>query len=221
MSIALLWVVSPTTEVVYTNFGLTETSLARLVFEGRTRKITCNMRQRKWNSWSLGVEKQKRRVGFPVLSSIVANPTEDTTVVTSEQRVYDVVLKQAALVNRELQPRGDRDLDVKSDFFVPGTLNLLGEAYDRCGEVRAEYAKTFYLETLLMTPEKRRAIWAIYVGCRRTDELVDGPNASHITPTALDRWESRLEDLFSGQPFDMLDAALCHTVAKFPIDIQG
>lgn len=58
------------------------------------------------------------------------------------------------------------------------------------------------------------------VWCRRTDELVDGPNASHITPSALDRWESRLEDLFKGRPFDMLDAALSDTVIKFPVDIQ-
>lgn len=61
---------------------------------------------------------------------------------------------------------------------------------------------------------------SISVWCRRTDELVDGPNASHITPTALDRWESRLEDLFQGRPFDMLDAGLSDTVTKFPVDIQ-
>lgn len=56
--------------------------------------------------------------------------------------------------------------------------------------------------------------------CRRTDELVDGPNASYITPTALDRWEKRLEDLFEGRPYDMYDAALSDTVSKFPVDIQ-
>uniref|UniRef100_A0A3N7ES86 15-cis-phytoene synthase n=1 Tax=Populus trichocarpa TaxID=3694 RepID=A0A3N7ES86_POPTR len=71
-----------------------------------------------------------------------------------------------------------------------------------------------------MTLERRRATWAIYVWCRRTDELVDGPNASRIAPTALDRWEARLEDLFQGRPFDMMDAALADTVAKFPVDIQ-
>lgn len=49
---------------------------------------------------------------------------------------------------------------------------------------------------------------------------MDGPNASHITPTALDRWEDRLEDIFRGQPYDMLDAALADTVSKFPVDIQ-
>jgi phytoene synthase len=59
------------------------------------------------------------------------------------------------------------------------------------------------------------AVW-----CRRTDELVDGPNANYITPTALDRWEKRLEDLFAGRPYDMLDAALSDTISRFPIDIQ-
>ena len=58
----------------------------------------------------------------------------------------------------------------------------LEEAYERCRAVTADYAKTFYLGTTLMAPEKAKAIWAIYVWCRRTDELVDGPNSSRITP---------------------------------------
>lgn len=62
--------------------------------------------------------------------------------------------------------------------------SLLNTAYSRCAEVTSEYAKTFYLGTQLMTPEQAKAIWAIYVWCRRTDELVDGPNASRITPKA-------------------------------------
>lgn len=60
--------------------------------------------------------------------------------------------------------------------------DLLQQAYGRCAEVTSEYAKTFYLGTQLMTPAQAQAIWAIYVWCRRTDELVDGPNASRITP---------------------------------------
>ena len=59
---------------------------------------------------------------------------------------------------------------------------LAGLCDCRCGRVTSEYAKTFYLGTQLMTSEQARAIWAIYVWCRRTDELVDGPNASRITP---------------------------------------
>lgn len=94
-------------------------------------------------------------------------------------------------------------------------------AYERCGYLTSEYAKTFYLGTQLMTPEKARAIWAIYVWCRRTDELVDGPNASRVTPAVLDRWEERLEEVFAAQPYDVLDAALADTVQRFPVDIQS
>lgn len=96
----------------------------------------------------------------------------------------------------------------------------LSQAYERCGEVTSEYAKTFFLGTQLMTPAQAKAIWAIYVWCRRTDELVDGPNASRITPAALDRWEGRLEALFEAQPYDALDAALADTIRSFPVHIQ-
>ncbi|KAH0706158.1 hypothetical protein KY285_010677 [Solanum tuberosum] len=54
----------------------------------------------------------------------------------------------------------------------------------------------------------------------RINELVDGPNASHITPEALDRCEESLEDIFNGRLFDLLDAALSDTVSRFPVDIQ-
>ncbi|GFH21835.1 phytoene synthase [Haematococcus lacustris] len=65
--------------------------------------------------------------------------------------------------------------------WTPATLE---EAYQRCGQVTSEFAKTFYLGTQLMTPIQAKSIWAIYVWCRRTDELVDGPNANKITPKA-------------------------------------
>jgi phytoene synthase len=148
-------------------------------------------------------------------SSVISEPL-GRDFLSAEQRVNEAVAKQVAIVERGVSSLED----VRPDLTPVSTLEMLEEAYVRCGEVCAEYAKTFYLGTKLMTPERQRAIWAIYVWCRRTDELVDGPNASRITPTALDRWEDRLEDIFRGQPYDMLDAALADTVAKFPVDIQ-
>jgi len=59
------------------------------------------------------------------------------------------------------------------------------------------------------------AVW-----CRRTDELVDGPNADYMSSAVLDRWEERLHDIFNGCPYDMLDAALTDTISKFPLDIK-
>jgi 15-cis-phytoene synthase len=94
------------------------------------------------------------------------------------------------------------------------------ESYNRCRYLTAKYAKTFYLGTLLMSPAKRQAIWAIYAWCRRTDELVDGPAAAMTTPETLDRWEQQLESLFAGRPGDDLDVALVDTIERFPIDIE-
>lgn len=94
------------------------------------------------------------------------------------------------------------------------------ESYNLCRNLTAKYAKTFYLGTLLMSPEKRRAIWAIYAWCRRTDELVDGPAAAITTPETLDDWEKRLESIFAGRPGDDLDVALVDTLDSFPLDIE-
>jgi 15-cis-phytoene synthase len=100
------------------------------------------------------------------------------------------------------------------------TLASSSEAYELCRQITAHYAKTFYLATLLMPEVKRRAIWAIYVWCRRTDELVDGPQAAATTLETLDAWEDRLERIFAGRAEDAADVALVDTIAQFPLEIQ-
>ena len=99
--------------------------------------------------------------------------------------------------------------------FVP-----LQESYERCRQITEEYSKTFYMGTLLMPEAKRKAIWAIYVWCRRTDELVDGPQAKFTTESTLDHWESQLESLFAGHPKDNLDVAMVDTLERYELDIQ-
>ena len=220
-SVAVLWVATSSLNPdPMNNCGLVRVLESSRLFSPCQNQRLNKGKKKQIPTWSSSfVRNRSRRIGV-VSSSLVASPSGEIAL-SSEEKVYNVVLKQAALVNKQLRS-SSYDLDVKKpqDVVLPGSLSLLGEAYDRCGEVCAEYAKTFYLGTLLMTPERRKAIWAIYVWCRRTDELVDGPNASHITPMALDRWEARLEDLFRGRPFDMLDAALADTVARYPVDIQ-
>lgn len=99
-------------------------------------------------------------------------------------------------------------------------LASLSEAYEFCRQITAKYSKTFYLGTLLMPPQKRKAIWAIYVWCRRTDELVDGPQSRFTTPETLYRWEQQLESVFAGYPIETPDVALVDTLKRFPIEIQ-
>jgi phytoene synthase len=100
------------------------------------------------------------------------------------------------------------------------TLASRSDAYEFCRQITAKYSKTFYLGSLLMPEEKRQAIWAIYVWCRRTDELVDGPQSRLTTPETLARWEQQLESVFAGQPIDDPDVALVDTLQRFPMDIQ-
>ncbi|MGD1921487.1 MAG: phytoene synthase [Pleurocapsa sp.] len=99
-------------------------------------------------------------------------------------------------------------------------LVSVDEAYELCRQITAEYAKTFYLGTLLMPKEKSKAIWAIYAWCRLTDELVDGEKAKYTTKETLAEWEQQLESIFAGYPLDDTDVALVDTIQRYPMGIQ-
>ncbi|MBW4612181.1 MAG: phytoene synthase [Desmonostoc vinosum HA7617-LM4] len=99
-------------------------------------------------------------------------------------------------------------------------LVSVDESYKLCRQLIAKYSATFYLSTLLLSKEKRPAVWAIYAWCRRTDELVDGPASALTTSETLDLWEQQLESIFAGHPVDNFDVALADTVQNFPLDIQ-
>jgi 15-cis-phytoene synthase len=103
---------------------------------------------------------------------------------------------------------------------VKKSLASVETAYESCRQVTADFAKSFYLSTMLMSAEKRRAIWAIYVWCRRTDELVDGAEAANTTNATLDEWGDRLDSLFAGKPQDDFDVALVDTLERYNLDIQ-
>ena len=100
----------------------------------------------------------------------------------------------------------------------------LDAAFEACRRETAEWAKTFYIGTLLLPPEKRRAIWAIYVWCRRTDELMDSPEAQarpvEELAERLDRWEEKTRALFDGRVENDLDAVMVDTLERFPQGIQ-
>jgi len=95
---------------------------------------------------------------------------------------------------------------------------LLDKAYEESGEVTEAFAKTFYLGTQLLPIEARKAIWAVYVWCRRTDEIVDAPRENDDEMlTDLSAWEIRLEELFQyGKVDDVLDLCLLECKIKYP-----
>jgi phytoene synthase len=100
----------------------------------------------------------------------------------------------------------------------------LEQAFEACRVETAQWAKTFYLGTLLMPLEKRRAIWAIYVWCRRTDEIMDSPEASKKPKDELihqlDRWEKNTRNLFNGAIDTDLDLVMSDTIKRFNQPLQ-
>jgi 15-cis-phytoene synthase len=110
-------------------------------------------------------------------------------------------------------------LQLEKSLPIVTMLTSTEESYELCRQITAEFGKTFYLATLLMSVPKRRAIWAIYAWCRNIDELVDGAEAVGTTPATLDLWETRLEGMFRGIPTDNYDVALVDTINRFP-DLQ-
>lgn len=111
-------------------------------------------------------------------------------------------------------------LQTTSQTQKSSPLASVEESYEHCRQITAKYSKTFYMGTMLMSEAKRRAIWAIYVWCRRTDELVDGPKAQFTTDATLDLWEEHLESVFAGRPRDDYDVAMVDTLENFTLDIQ-
>lgn len=99
---------------------------------------------------------------------------------------------------------------------------LLTRAYDESGIVTEAFAKTFYLGTQVLPEPAMKAIWAVYVWCRRTDEIVDAPRPEANDPNAemltdLSEWEIRLERLFDrGEVVDVLDLPLLDCKVKYP-----
>jgi len=104
------------------------------------------------------------------------------------------------------------------------SFNNLENAYEICRKETQQWAKTFYLGTLLLPYEKRKAIWAIYVWCRRTDELMDSPAAlkksEEDLSESLNSWEENTKNIFKGIVKSDLDAVLCDTLEKYPQSID-
>ena len=104
------------------------------------------------------------------------------------------------------------------------SISPIDKAYEICRKETQKWAKTFYLGTLLLPLEKRKAIWAIYVWCRRTDEIMDSLEASTKSKDELsdnlNEWEENTKDIFKGTIKSELDAVLLDTIEKYPQSIE-
>ncbi|CAM9426669.1 unnamed protein product [Ascophyllum nodosum] len=127
-----------------------------------------------------------------------------------------------AVSNSQRLTEGDlRNLELlRGPGDVQRRRTVLNQAYQECERITSIFAKTFYLGTKFMSPVAQKAIWAIYVWCRRTDDIVDGPRAMVRGRKSLQNdladWASRLEDVWKEKPRDSLDLALVDVRQNYP-----
>lgn len=73
----------------------------------------------------------------------------------------------------------------------------LEESQAHCRAVAKSRAKNFYYSFVLLTPERKNAMCAIYAFMRYCDDLSDEPGA---TMAAMNRWRTALENALAGRP---------------------
>ncbi|HVW08594.1 MAG TPA: phytoene/squalene synthase family protein [Bryobacteraceae bacterium] len=73
----------------------------------------------------------------------------------------------------------------------------VAESQTHCRAVARNRAKNFYYSFVLLPPEKKNAMCAMYAFMRFCDDLSDEPGA---TRSAMDRWRDALAEALAGRP---------------------
>jgi phytoene synthase len=116
---------------------------------------------------------------------------------------------------RSLDAAGIDDPQLRADFEV-------------CRRLHRDHGKTYYLASLLLPPQKRPYVWALYGFARYADEFVDSMTAPN--PQALVSWGQAFLDSLStgppgpgspgaqaGGPQDAVGRAMAHTMRRWNI----
>ena len=94
-------------------------------------------------------------------------------------------------------------------------------SYQACKKLNSQHGKTYYLATLLLPPEKRPFVHALYGFARYADEIVDDL-ASTLSPQqkadALRTWGAQiLDDIDRGSSEDLIGRAFVDTITTWSI----
>ena len=101
---------------------------------------------------------------------------------------------------------------------------VLRASYAECKRLNSLHGKTYYLATLLLPPEKRPFVHALYGFARYADEIVDDLNSTlseDEKAVELTTWGNQvLQDIKDGTSSDHIGRALVDTVNRFEIPIE-
>jgi phytoene synthase len=78
--------------------------------------------------------------------------------------------------------------------------DVLRDSYRFCAEIARREARNFYYGFLVLPPERRRSMCALYAFLRHSDDLADGSEPAEAKAKALDAWRRGLDRALAGQP---------------------
>jgi phytoene synthase len=103
---------------------------------------------------------------------------------------------------------------------------LLVEGYRQCARITREHGTTYFWGALLLAPERRRHVHAVYALCRLADDIVDAPGATDpvrvvATEQALADFGAAFRRAVEGEPTsDPVTAAVVHSVRSCGIAME-
>jgi phytoene synthase len=93
---------------------------------------------------------------------------------------------------------------------------ILKNAYRYCKQVTVDNSKTFYLASILLPPDRRSAIHALYAFCRSTDDLVDRFSGNADVTEVFAAWRKRIM-IDSPTAYDPVPLAWADTQTRYDI----
>jgi 15-cis-phytoene synthase len=113
--------------------------------------------------------------------------------------------------------------DLKSDGGAADLADVsrrdgasLDADYEHCAQVTRRSRSSFYYAFILLPPERRRALHAVYAFCRFIDDIADD-EAIRDPALLLSRWREELDRVYSGAPTRALSRALADSARRFKI----
>ncbi len=86
---------------------------------------------------------------------------------------------------------------------------------DYCEQKAAASGSSFYYSFRFLTPERRRAITALYAFCREVDDVVDETHDPEVAARQLDWWRAEVDKIYAGTPEHPVGIALKPVVQDF------
>jgi 15-cis-phytoene synthase len=96
----------------------------------------------------------------------------------------------------------------------------LEACYGICRDVVRQHSKTFYVSSLFLRPQQKRAVWAVYAFCRTADDIVDRVAPARERLEAIDAWERRLLAAYRGVATEPIFTAFGDAARRFAIPVE-